>query len=74
MAAITAKKYFENGTCTAQYFTDYNTMCQWLAQHPEAGIEAWEDHQPIDQRQLQADVAAYAAPWTRRSCTRALRA
>ena len=59
MSAITAKKYFENGACSAQTFTEYTEMCQWLALHPEAGIEAWKDHEPIDQQQLQADVQMY---------------
>lgn len=49
----------DSGTTETQQFAEYTEMCQWLARHAEAGIEAWEDGETMDQRQLQEDVEQY---------------
>lgn len=54
-----AKMTLENGLAIRSKFDTYAKMCQWLACNAQAGIEAWEDGEAIDQRQLQEDVEQY---------------
>lgn len=52
-------KIWENGTTDSQWFSEYTDMCEWLAEHPEAGIHGTDGGVPIDQEQLQQDVSMY---------------
>jgi hypothetical protein len=56
-----ARIQLENGLAASSKFEDYAAMCRWLAANAEAGIEAYDVDAgaPVDQQQLQADVAAY---------------
>ena len=59
MAVYEAKLTQENGICYSRKFDDYNAMCRWIAREPAAGMMAWEDSEPMDQAQIQTDVAMY---------------
>ena len=48
-ASYRATKRWENGTEESAAFADYDALCRWLAEDPEAGISAWEGDAPVEQ-------------------------
>ncbi len=56
-----ARYTYDNGQTELRSFDDYDAMCRWLAQYPEAGIRAWENNEEIDGLQLADDVEYYQA-------------
>ena len=51
----------ENGWCYSSKFDDYDSMVQWIAGEPDAGIMVWEDSEDIGTErfiQLQDDIIA----------------
>jgi hypothetical protein len=54
----TATKNWGNGTTETKEFDDYDVMCDWLSESPEAGISALTEIEDVNQKELQDDVSA----------------
>lgn len=54
----TGIKNWENGHNEEKQFENYDDLCDWLAESPEAGIAAYTEVGTVDQGELGEDVLA----------------